>query len=158
MVSTVSARMLPAETGKTFPGSPNAQSVLIPAFFAAAKSTPPGFEARSIRRASFLTCERTSAFITGFGTVLNIKEHFPITSPMRSVFIGLQPFVSAKIRSSLLRAEASNLHTDAQSKRHNTFPFDHSRRQAPSGPHSVTGFSRSAISKAASAVGTAFAV
>ena len=58
--------------GATLPGKASAQIVFIFIFSAFSKSTPPGFEAKSIINVSFFTLFNLSSFNIIFGIVLNI--------------------------------------------------------------------------------------
>ena len=54
MFSIVSATISPAVTGAVFPGIPNAHIAFIPISPADLKSTPPGFDAKSISIVSLI--------------------------------------------------------------------------------------------------------
>ena len=78
MLRIVQAIISPEVTGAIFPGNDNAQTTFSPSFPAVSKSTPPGFEARSIIRASFFIWFRHFSFSITAGTVLKIKSYSPI--------------------------------------------------------------------------------
>ena len=63
--------------GATFPGRESAQITRTPRFFAISKSTPPGFEARSITSESVLIFDSSLSPRTSAGIVLKIISNSP---------------------------------------------------------------------------------
>jgi hypothetical protein len=61
---TVSLTILPAVYGETLPGSDNSHSTFLLSLSASSKSTPPGFDARSIMSTSFFVAIRHFKSIT----------------------------------------------------------------------------------------------
>ena len=75
MFKTVSFIIIADVIGATLPGNDNAQTTLIPNFDAALKSTPPGFDAKSIIKASFFTSFKSFSSNINAGTVLKITSN-----------------------------------------------------------------------------------